>query len=162
MAVDMFLKIGDVKGEAKDHAYKEWIDVLAWSWGMSQSGTAHLGPGAGAGKVNVQDISVTKFIDASSPWLMLACCNGKHYPEATLVCRKAGEKPVNYLKVKMTDVMITAVSDGGSGGEDRFAQNVTINFAKVETTYVPQNADGTPGTPVIMKWDIAQNTGGAG
>ncbi|MGV8719825.1 type VI secretion system receptor/chaperone Hcp, partial [Pseudomonas aeruginosa] len=49
MAVDMFIKIGDVKGESKDKTHAEEIDVLAWSWGMSQSGSMHMGGGGGAG-----------------------------------------------------------------------------------------------------------------
>ncbi|MBP5150000.1 type VI secretion system tube protein Hcp, partial [Pseudomonas protegens] len=38
MAVDIFIKIGDIKGESMDKAHKDEIDVLNWSWGMSQSG----------------------------------------------------------------------------------------------------------------------------
>ena len=49
MAVDMFLKLGDVKGESVDGSHKDEIDVLAWSWGMSQSGTTHMGGGGGSG-----------------------------------------------------------------------------------------------------------------
>ncbi len=37
---------------------------------MSQSGTMHTGGGGGGGKVNVQDLSVTKWVDKSSPVLM--------------------------------------------------------------------------------------------
>src|SRR6478672_2259148 len=118
MAVDMFIKIGDVKGESKDKTHKEEIDVLAWSWGMSNSGSAHVGGGAGAGKVNVQDLSFTKYIDASSTALQLACCNGKHYDKANVIVRKAGEKPLDYLKIEMTEVLVTSVQTGGSGGED--------------------------------------------
>jgi len=110
MAVDMFIKIGDIKGESRDSKHKEEIDVLAWSWGMSNSGTAHLGGGAGAGKVNVQDLSLTKYIDASSNALMMAACNGKHYPEAVLIVRKAGEKPLEYIKITMNEVLITSLS----------------------------------------------------
>src|SRR5574342_1218817 len=128
MAVDMFIKIGDIKGESVDSAHKDEIDVLAWSWGLSQSGTTHQGTGAGAGKVNVQDISFTKYIDKSSPVLMLYCCNGKHVPEATLTVRKAGENPLEYLIIKMTDLIISSCSTGGSGGEDRLTENVTLNF----------------------------------
>src|SRR5688572_10289706 len=118
MAVDMFLKITDVKGESRDHKHNEEIDVLAWSWGMSQSGTTHQGGGGGAGKVNVQDISVTKYVDKGSTTLLSGCCTGKHFKEALLTVRKAGDKPLEYIKIKMTDVLITAVSTGGSGGED--------------------------------------------
>jgi type VI secretion system secreted protein Hcp len=157
MAMDMFIQIGELKGESKDKAHKEKIDVLAWSWGMSNSGSAHVGGGAGAGKVNVQDLSFTKYIDKASPDLMLACCNGKHYDKATLIVRKAGEKPLEYVTVTMTDVLVTAVSTGGSGGEDRLTENVTLNFAKVKVDYKEQTATGSGGATPTMTWDIAGN-----
>ena len=70
MAVDMFLKVDGIEGESQDEKHAKEIDVLAWSWGMSQSGTMHAGGGGGAGKVAVQDVSVTKYVDASSNGLM--------------------------------------------------------------------------------------------
>jgi type VI secretion system secreted protein Hcp len=158
MAVDMFIKIGDIKGEAKDSKHKDEIDVLAWSWGMSQSGSMHSGGGGGAGKVNVQDLSLTKYVDKSSPNLMLHCCNGKHVPEVNLVVRKAGEDALEYLKIKMTDCLVSSVSTGGSGGEDKLTENVVINFAKVHVAYQPQGKDGkAEGGAVEMGWDIEQN-----
>lgn len=157
MAVDMFLQVGDIKGESRDEKHKDKIDVLAWSWGMSNSGTAHLGTGAGAGKVSIQDLSVTKYVDKSSPFLLLACCNGKHYTEANLIVRKAGENPVEYIKIKMEEVMITSVSTGGSGGEDRLTENVVLNFAKVKVDYTPQKPDGTADTAIPMTWNIVAN-----
>jgi type VI secretion system secreted protein Hcp len=157
MAVDMFMKIGDVKGESKDDKHEEEIDVLAWSWGMSQSGTTHLGTGGGAGKVSVQDISFTKYIDKSSMNLIIACCNGKHYPEAKLTVRKAGETPLEYLTITMKDVLVSAVSTGGSGGEDRLTENVTLNFGQFIAEYKPQKADGSGDAGVFAKWDIPKN-----
>ena len=59
--------------------------------------------------------------------------------------RKAGEKPVEYIKIKMEEVLITSISTGGSGGEDRLTENVTLNFAKVSLDYVPQDDKGAAG-----------------
>ncbi len=157
MAVDMFIKIGDIKGEARDDTHRDEIDVLSWSWGLNQSGTMHISGGGGAGKVNVQDLSFTKYVDKSSTNLMLACCNGKHYPEALLTVRKAGENPVEYIKVMMTDVLITGVSTGGSGGEDQITENVSLNFAKVKVEYTPQKPDGSPEATMDMGWNIEEN-----
>jgi type VI secretion system secreted protein Hcp len=157
MAVDMFLKLGDIKGESKDKTHAGEIDVLAWSWGASNSGTAHAGGGAGAGKVNVQDLSFTKWVDKSSPDIFLATCNGKHITEATLVVRKAGETPLEYIKITMTDVLITAFSTGGSGGEDRLTENVTLNFAAVKIGYVEQTSKGGAGDKPEVGWNIAEN-----
>lgn len=160
MAMDMFIKIGALKGEAKDKTHKDEIDVLAWSWGMSNSGTTHQGGGGGAGKVNVQDLSFTKYIDKSSTELMLAACNGKHFDTAKLIVRKAGETPLEYLTITMTEVLVTSVSTGGSGGEDRLTENVTLNFASVKVDYVEQTAKGGAGDKPKMSWDIAKNVKG--
>ena len=84
----MFLKIDTVDGEAQDNKHKKEIDVLSWSWGMSNAGSAHAGGGAGAGKVNVQDLTFTKWVDKATPKLALACCSGQHFKDATLVVRK--------------------------------------------------------------------------
>ena len=157
MAVDMFLKLEGITGESQDDKHKGEIDVLAWSWGMSNAGAAHTGGGGGAGKVNVQDISFTKWVDLSSPKLMLAVANGKHISKATLVVRKAGENPLEYITIVMSDCLITSVSTGGSGGEDRLTENATINFKKVEVNYKEQTAKGTAGGTDDFKWDIAAN-----
>jgi len=157
MAVDMFLKLQDIKGEAQDKKHEKEIDVLAWSWGMSQSGTTHLGGGGGAGKVSVQDLSFTHYVDSSSSQLMQFCENGGHITKGLLTVRKAGKTPLEYIKIDMEEIIVTSVSTGGSGGEDRLTENVTLNFAKFKVTYTPQKADGSGDTPVDHTWDIPGN-----
>jgi type VI secretion system secreted protein Hcp len=160
MAVDMFMLIEGVKGESKDKVHKDSIDVLAWSWGMANAGTFHTGSGGGAGKVNVQDLSFTKWVDKASADLMLACCNGKHIKQAKLIVRKAGEQPLEYVVITMTDVLVTGVSTGGSGGEDRLTENVTLNFAKVHFQYKVQTAKGGGEDGGQYTWDISGNSKG--
>jgi type VI secretion system secreted protein Hcp len=155
MSMDQFMKIDTLKGESVDKTHAGEIDVLAWSWGLSNSGSAG---GAGAGKVNVQDLSFTKYVDKSTPDLLLAACNGKHYGTALLTVRKAGEKPLEYLKITMTEVLITSVSTGGSGGEDRLTENVTLNFAAVKVDYIEQKKDGSAGDKPSMNWNVAENS----
>lgn len=158
MAVDMFLEIeGEIDGESKDKDHAKDIDVLAYSWGISNSGSFHMGGGGGAGKANFQDISVTKFVDNASAKLMLYCSNGDHFPTATLYVRKAGKTALEYIIIKMGKVMITSVATGGSGGEDRLTENISLNFENVEVKYTEQKDDGTAGTPQEFKWDIGKN-----
>jgi len=157
MAMDMFVQIGALKGESVDKTHKDKIDVLAWSWGMSNSGSTHIGGGGGSGKVNVQDLSFTKYIDKSSPDLVLACCNGKHFDKATLIVRKAGEKPLEYLTITMTEVLITSISTGGSGGEDKLTENVTLNFGKFKHDYKEQTKDGSAGAAPTVTWSVSEN-----
>jgi type VI secretion system secreted protein Hcp len=133
--------------------------VLAWSWGMSQSGTTHLGTGGGAGKVSVQDLSVTHYVDKASADLVKACTRGDHIAKATLVVRKAGgdAKALEYIKIEMENVIVTSVSAGGSGGEDRLTENVTLNFQKYKYQYKQQTEKGAEGATPEFSWDIAAN-----
>lgn len=158
MAVDMFLDIeGEIAGESQDKTHKNTIDVLAWSFGMSQSGSFHVGGGGGAGKASFQDLSVTKWVDKASPVLMLYCANGDHFTKAVLIVRKAGKKPLEYLKIEMKKVLVTSVSTGGSGGEDKLTENVSLNFAEMAVNYIEQTPEGGEGAKPEFKWDIAAN-----
>ena len=163
MALDMFINLGkDIKGETADKARSGSgdIDVLAWSWGMSQSGTTHMGKGGGAGKANFQDLSFTKYIDAASNALMIALAKGTHIPKVSLIARKAGAGQIPYINIVMEEVLVTSVSTGGSGGEDRLTENITLNFAKVTFSYTPQTDKGAGDKAKDFAWDIAGNAEG--
>lgn len=162
MALDMYIWFdagSDIKGDTSDAEYiqKNAVDVLAWSWGVSNSGTMHQGTGGGAGKANFQDISFTKYIDTSTPQMLKASATGLHIPEATLAVRKAGGKQEKYLEYTLTNVLITSVSTGGSGGEDRLTENVTLNFEKVKVEYFGQGAAGTVESKGAFSYDISGN-----
>ena len=157
MAVDFFMKLDKIPGESADHKHGGEIDVLAWSWGLSNSGSGHVGGGSGSGKASFQDLSFTKYIDKATTELMIAAAGGKHIPTALLTLRKAGEHPLEYLKVTMEDCLITSISTGGSGGEDRLTENVTLNFAKVKVEYCEQKKDGTGAAAQTFGWDIKAN-----
>jgi type VI secretion system secreted protein Hcp len=158
MAVDYFLELKGIKGEAQDHKYKNWIDIFSWSFGASQSGSGgHVGGGSGAGKVNMHDITVTKRFDTSSADLFLKTCNGKHYDDATIVARKAGEKPLDFLIVKLEQVLVSSYQLGGSHGDDTPTESVTLNFAKVKIEYQVQKPDGSGAKAGDAGWDVAAN-----
>lgn len=157
MSVDQFLKLDGIDGESQDAKHKKEIDVLAWSWGASQSGTTHMGGGSGAGKASFQDLSITKYVDSASHKLLKHVAKGTHVKEALLTVRKAGDTPLEYIKLLMKDCLISSVSGGGSGGEDRLTENITINFGEFEYTYTPQKPDGSGDSPLPFKFDIAGN-----
>ena len=165
MAVDMFLKLGDIAGDSSDAVaappskkpHKGEMDVLAWSWGMSQSASTHYGSGGGTGKVNVQDLSITKRIDKASPNLVKFCCQGKHFPEATLTVRKAGENPIEYYVIKMKDIIISSVQTGGSGGGDQLTEQLSLNFAEFEVIFTEQDQKGNATTSIPGGFNIAGN-----
>jgi len=184
MAYDAFLKLDGIKGESMDAKHKGEIDIMSFSWGVAQTGTHGTGGGGGAGKVSVHDITITKKTDAASPLLFLNCANGSHIKEANLVVRKAGGTQLEYLKIKLTDVLVSsyepwgqaeatgaaagaAAGAGIAGGlrKDKWQmadeipmESVSLNFSKVEYSYQPQGADGkAQGGPILAGWDVKAN-----
>ena len=155
---DMFIKIGDIKGESMDQTHRDEIDILSWSWGMAQTGSGHMGGGGGAGKVSVQDLTFTKVIDASSPDLMRLCCTGEAIPEATLTVRKAGGTAIEYVVIKLHHLLVSNISTSGSMGEETLHEQVTLNFKKFEIAYQPQDEKGKKkGAELTMTWNIEAN-----
>jgi len=155
MAVDVFLKLGDVKGESKDSKHEGEIDVLSWSWGVAQTGIGSMGGGSGAGKANFHDLSFMHALDKASPVLMKACAMGDHFDTATLVSRKAGKGQQDYLIVKMKEVFVTSVQPSGSS--EHPMESVSLTFGHVDLEYKPQKPDGSLDAGVHFIYDIKKN-----
>jgi type VI secretion system secreted protein Hcp len=153
----MFLKLEGIEGESVDKTHAKEIQVLAWSWGVTQSGSTHESTGSGSGKVNVQDLSFTKYIDKSTLNLFRYACKGKHIASGILMVRKAGDNPLEYLKLSLKDIIVASVQTGDSGGEDRLTESVTLNFGKFKIEYQSQKSDGSGKPEGEFPFDIPVN-----
>ena len=160
MAADIFAKIGDIKGESLDAKHKDQVEVLSWSWGVSNGGSRGAGSGAGAGKASFNDFNFTHNVDKASPVLLKACATGEHIKEATITVRKAGKGQQEFLIIKMNDVIITGVAPSSSGDGGAIAEQVALQFAKVHLEYKPQKADGSLDAGIHFKYDIKGNKEG--
>jgi type VI secretion system secreted protein Hcp len=156
MAVDYFLKLDGIPGESKDAKHKDEIEALAFSWGVSQSGSAAPGGGGGAGKAIFEDLLVVARTSKASPKLWLACVSGQHIKSAVLTCRKAGKAQLEFLTITLTDVTVSSYEIDGSDEELPLDQ-VALSFAKVETAYTPQDPTGKAQPSVKAGWDAKAN-----
>lgn len=149
-ASDMFLKIGDIKGESTDAKHKDWIDVLSWSWGTS-TGTGKTKRGTVPAQC-IQDMVLTKMVDSSSPQLIMSGVLGEAAKEATLTMRKAGKEQQEFLVIKMQDVLVSSYQTGGSAGnEAQLMDQLVLHFSSIQGEYRPQRPDGTLGNPVTFQ-----------
>jgi type VI secretion system secreted protein Hcp len=156
-AVDAFLKIDGIQGEAADSKHRSEIDVLAWSWGVNQTATARSATGAAAGKAGVSDLKISKYVDKASVPLFTSAATGKHLKQAVLVVRKTGGKaPVEFIKVTLTDVIISSVKLA-NGTTDRASEEITLSYGKIKFEYTPQRPDGGADAPISGGYDVAGN-----
>jgi type VI secretion system secreted protein Hcp len=159
------LNLGELQGESVNGG----IAVLAWSWGMSSSRYGRSEETEEPHQVSVQALSITKWIDITSPDLMLLCSSGQTLDRATLVVRRYAKEldwraldemskedqekleRIPYLTVQLEGVRVTSVSTGGSGGEQRLTENITLEFDRVFYRYHPQDR---PNEPALYGWDF--------
>jgi type VI secretion system secreted protein Hcp len=109
---------------------------------LSVRGTSTLvgrdgGGGSAPGSVGMQDITVTKVLDNSTPNLNTVCATGTHYPKVTLtVVTEDGENVQGYHVYELENVMVTSYHvSGGDSSEDPPTENVTVNFEEIKPTY---------------------------
>jgi type VI secretion system secreted protein Hcp len=155
MASDMFLEIEGIKGESADDKHKDQIELMSWSWGLSQTSSMASGTGGGAGKVNFQDFHVQKLYDKASPNLLMACAEGKHIKSIKLHQCKAGGKKEEFLTITFSDCFISNLQPGASG--EVVTEAMSFAFAKCKVEYKPQKADGSLDAAVTGGWDVKAN-----
>ena len=156
MAVDYFLKLDGIDGESTDSKHKGEIELASFSWGVSQSGQPGPGGGGGAGKARFQDFHFVARTTKASPKLFLACASGQHVKSALLTCRRAGRDRFEFIKYKLSEVLVSSFVTGGSTPEEPLDQ-VSLNFAKIEMEYVPQGKAGKAEAAVKAAWDLKAN-----
>ena len=161
MAFDAFLKLEGIEGESQDSKHKGEIEIESFSFGEANYQRAASGGGAGAGKVSMQDFHFTIKTSKASPKLFLSCATGKHHVDGLLTLRKAGGDQLEYMKIKLSDILISSYELGGvPAGDDVPMDQVSINFSKIEYSYSTQKADGSLDSPVVVVFDRKTNTGG--
>jgi type VI secretion system secreted protein Hcp len=158
MAGSMWLKIDGCEGEATDDGHQKEIDITSYSWGLHHPVSFH-GGGLSSGETSVSDLTVSKLVDKASPNLMKFCLSAKSLTQVLLTARKRGENPIDYIKIKMKNALVSGVNSSGSG-DTHGGESVSFAFEAVEVEYTPQGPDGKPQGAVTLKWDVKKNKEG--
>ena len=126
-AVDYYLRIEGIDGEATAKGQENAINVESYSWGVSNPAV----DSAGAGKATFKEFTVRKQTDKSSPKLMVACAAGQHIKSAVLTARRVNNRGAvgDYLVIRLEDVVITSYQVGGTG--EGAIDVVGFSFAKI-------------------------------
>ncbi len=159
---EVFLKIEGIEGDSTDPRHTNEINVVSFNIGVLNTETFATGGGGGAGKVQFTDLTVFKFIDKASPQLFVAAALGDHIRSATLVVRKSGPNPFTFYEIVLQDVLISSVNDNASTTDQNgnLLEQITLNWARITWTFIPQNPDGSRGAPITHFFDRKTVRGG--
>lgn len=152
---DIFIKINGIAGESRDSVHNGEIEVVSWHWKMAQASPMMSGSGGGAGKATIHDLRFVHQIDRASPNLMRYCLTGRHIPEVVLSVRKAGGKPLDFLTLRMGDVVIASVEP--IVFDNNYYESVSLSFSRVKQEYKLQNELGLGAGAVTASFDIREN-----
>ncbi|USX27277.1 type VI secretion system tube protein Hcp [Oxalobacteraceae bacterium OTU3CINTB1] len=160
MAIDVYLHIDGIKGESTDSMHTGWIECTTVQWGMSQpkSATSSTGGGHTAERAELDDITIHKLADLSSPILMQTCVMGKTLARAKLEFLRAdgqGER-VRYFEIELENVLIGAVTPVVHEG-NILSETVGLKFSKVKWKYTQQKVGGGAGGNTAGGWDLSAN-----
>lgn len=148
---DIFLKIAEIPGESTASGHEKEIEVLAWSWGLTNSG---------AGKANWARLNVSKPVDKATPLFLAHCTRGRSIPTAVITLF-AGRYAREYYRITLEDVRVSGVSFDGDTNGSRPIEQVQLAFSRMSVDYSLRAPDGSISESIEAKWDLITNSGGS-
>jgi type VI secretion system secreted protein Hcp len=154
VAVNAYLYIEGIQGPSTSKP--DHIDVLSFSWGVSQTATYGAGASgkeAKAGRADFSNLSVMKVLDKTTPFLCDHCASGDILKEVYILYDKpVGDKQDDYFRIYLKDALITSVQLSGSN--ENPTESVSFAFQAVEVAYRAEGDDGTLQGAVPKGYDL--------
>lgn len=142
---------GPIHGDPKSPHGSRWIPIVEFD----ESAVA---PRAATGQASArrqhQPIKIVKLVDAASPQLQRAAAAGEHLKEVVFqFYRSSAGKEELYETIRLSDAIISSVQNrgGSSAGSDRPTEEISFQYAKIETTYSRQEATPLTKSPAAVK-----------
>jgi type VI secretion system secreted protein Hcp len=160
MASDVYLKVDGLEGESNDSKHKNEVEVLSFSWGVTQAitGTVSSAGTFTGQRCDMGPLTIQKLFDKASPKAAQACAAGDHFASAVLtLCRAGGDKQP-YMEYKLSDVLLSSVQVGGAGEGGVPSESWSLQYSKIEMKYTQIGLDGKPaGQGAAVGWDLKEN-----
>jgi len=156
MSLSGNMLIPDIAGESRRADHESEIDITSIDWSMSQAANMQQGSGRTSSRAVVSPIGITKVYDASSPYLSLACMQGKAFDEVIISFRQdSGEAHLDYLKITLTNVVISSYSLHGSAAGDEISDSISLSFEEVKLIYTVQADDHSSGDEHEIEYNVS-------
>lgn len=149
---NILLRINGLSGESTVTNHVGDIDATTFSFGVTGYPPSSSG-GTGSPPV-FTDLSVTKYVDKTSPPLVFDAAIAKSISGVILFVQATTPTVVDYYKVTLTGVAVTSVNTGGVVN-GRPTETVTLRFSEIRIDYTPINPDGSLGTTVTSCFNLA-------
>lgn len=145
MAVNAYLIVDGRPGPSTSKSGA--IDILSFSFGASQTAVIGAGSSGGearSGRANVQDVTIMKVADKTSPLLFDDCVTGNYLKKVDIIYDKPmGDSQEDYFKIHMEDALITSIQISGSS--ENPVESISFAFSKIKVSYNPEEGGSLKG-----------------
>jgi type VI secretion system secreted protein Hcp len=156
-ATTIFVRIEGVRGDSTDDRHREWVEATSYSQGVTAIGATRLASGGTIQRPEFSDITITKFLDSSSPVLTRLCAQGAHIRGVVIEFVNPGMDKLLVQRITLDDVMVSSVKMGGPAGQPP-TETVAFKFARIRQEYfIPKRADGSGGGTIRAGFDLTAN-----
>ena len=145
MAVNAYLLVDGRPGPSTSK--QNAIDILSFSFGATQSAVIGAGSSGGearAGRANVQDVTIMKVLDKTSPLLFDDCVTGNYLKTVDVIYDKPmGDSQEDYFKIHLENALITSIQLSGSS--ENPVESISFAYSKVKVSYNPEEGGALKG-----------------
>ena len=146
----LYLKVEGIKGDIPDLDHKDWSIASSFRHSVGRP----IAMGRTAGTPQFSNLTVTKSLDAASPFLFAEATGGKAKDVEIELVRTSPTRE-RYYRIKLYDALISGYSTTSSG--DKPTESISFDFVRIDLTYT----DYTKLPRSTTAWyDLVNNIGG--
>lgn len=158
----IYMKYGNIKGDATQEGFQHWINVSTFSWSNAVTRVIKTQTGKGRnreqGQPQIKQIVINKEVDHASGPLYKSLVTVPQAKECTIAFVRTDEGGESYLEYKLTDTLLAKLSLTGEG--ERAIETWTLDFTKVKISVKQLNeANESSASPFHFEYDLATGKG---
>ncbi len=157
--MSIFMKYEGVTGESDLNGASGFIRLHAFHWGASRSVSTMRAASRGNTEPTVQDVQVTKAMDATSVQLTHQALLGSFDREVEIHFVRTGQSgPEAFAVYKLKDCGVSSY-EIAAGADGQPEERLTLNFTEIQFTFTAYS-DALSGVPDSMFYTLPSATGG--
>lgn len=150
----IYLKLGDIKGDATQKDHVKWMDIQSIQWYIARNIRTVAGSTANreSSEPSISELKITKLSDSSTAKLVQEVCTGAAGKTVIIHLVMTGNPGKTYIEWTLTNTLISNYSIITSG--DRPLESISLNFTQVEMKYTPYDDQNMSKSPISASYDL--------
>ena len=156
--MSIYMQMPSITGNVTIKGYEGWIEVTNLDFSAKRNVSTKVGQqtdrDSNAPRIN--EMTMTKNVDSSSPFLFEALLKGTSMAKVTIaVCKNGADAKVSSQYV-LHDVMVSYYEEQVDGATEQGGQDyLNLNFTQIEKRYTPYDSQGKAQAAVSVGYDLS-------